>query len=286
MGGSSTQMPYAFLAAHGTCFRLSCPYTSQQNGKAERILRTLNDCIRTLLIHSAAPASFWAEALNTATYVINRRPCRATGTVTPHQLLLGAPPAYTELRVFGCLCHPNITPTTPHKLTPRSVACVFLGYPSDHRGYRCYDMATRRVYISRHVTFVEDVFPFRNAESPTPPTPERAAVPPAAAADAPALPRCHARHGAPPPRLPQRLTRLRRFQRPTPSQHHNACWHTNNMPRRHSTSRRQCALTHRHRPKTTLLHRPRPTHPLHGAQSVHRHLLPQLQLHHHNSTPW
>jgi hypothetical protein len=49
-------------------------------------------------------------------------------------------------------------------------------------------MATRRVYISRHITFVEDVFPFRNAASPTPPKPERAAVPPAAAVDAPALP--------------------------------------------------------------------------------------------------
>jgi len=34
-----------FLAAQGTCFRLSCPYTSQQNGKAERILRTINDCV-------------------------------------------------------------------------------------------------------------------------------------------------------------------------------------------------------------------------------------------------
>lgn len=71
-----------FLAAHGTCFRRTCSYTSQQNGKAERILRTTKDCIRTLLIHSAAPFSFWAEALLTATYVINRRPCRTPGTTT------------------------------------------------------------------------------------------------------------------------------------------------------------------------------------------------------------
>jgi histone deacetylase 1/2 len=141
-----------FLAAHGTCFRLTCPYTSQQNGKAERILRTINDCVRALLIQSAAPSSFWAEALNTATYLINRRPCRSTGVTTPHELLLGAPPCYDELRVFGCLCYPNITSTTPHKLSPRSVACVFLGYPGDHRGYRCFDMDTRRVFTSRHVS--------------------------------------------------------------------------------------------------------------------------------------
>jgi hypothetical protein len=82
--------------------------------------------------HSAAPLSFWAEALNTATYLINRRPCRATGPVTPHHLLLGVPPRYHELRVFGRLCYPKNSATTRHKLSPRSVAfaCVFLGYPT------------------------------------------------------------------------------------------------------------------------------------------------------------
>jgi histone deacetylase 1/2 len=55
-----------FLAATGTAFRLTCPYSSQQNGKAERILRTINNCVRTLLIHCVAPSSFWAEALNMA----------------------------------------------------------------------------------------------------------------------------------------------------------------------------------------------------------------------------
>jgi len=98
--------------------------------------------------------------------------------MTPHQLLLGAPPLYDELRVFGCLCYPNVMPTTANKLSPRSVACVFLGYPGDHRGYRCYDIETRRIYTSRHVTFVENVFPFRNATSPrTPMTSTPTAVP-------------------------------------------------------------------------------------------------------------
>lgn len=40
------------LAHHGTHFRLTCPYTSQQNGKAKRALRTLNDAVRALLIHA------------------------------------------------------------------------------------------------------------------------------------------------------------------------------------------------------------------------------------------
>jgi transposase InsO family protein len=118
----------AFFSNHGTQLRLSCPYTSQQKGKAERVLRTINNCVRTLLVHCAALLAFWAEALATATFLINRRPCRATGTTTPHELLLGAPPCYDDLRVFGCRCYPNTTATAAHKLSARSTACVFIGY--------------------------------------------------------------------------------------------------------------------------------------------------------------
>jgi hypothetical protein len=105
------------------------------------------------------------------TYLINRRPCRATGTTTPHELLVGVPPHYDELRVFGCLCFPNLSATTSNKLSPRSSRCVFLGYPTDHRGYRCLDLATRRVITSRHVVFDELCFPFRERTAAPPPSP-------------------------------------------------------------------------------------------------------------------
>jgi histone deacetylase 1/2 len=86
------------------------------------------------------PAPYRAEALNTTTHLLNRRPYQTSGTATPFQLLLGTPPSYSELRVFGCLCYPNQSATVPHKLSPRSMPCVFLGYPADHRGYRCLDL--------------------------------------------------------------------------------------------------------------------------------------------------
>ena len=41
-----------FFLQYGILLRLSCPYTSPQNGKAERSLRTLNDITRTLLIQT------------------------------------------------------------------------------------------------------------------------------------------------------------------------------------------------------------------------------------------
>lgn len=55
----------SFLTSRGTQLRLSCPYTSPQNGKAERMLRTMNNSIRTLLIQASMPPSYWAKALTT-----------------------------------------------------------------------------------------------------------------------------------------------------------------------------------------------------------------------------
>lgn len=47
-----------FFSSHGIALRLTCPYTSQQNGCAERVLRTLNDSLRALLFHASVPPQF------------------------------------------------------------------------------------------------------------------------------------------------------------------------------------------------------------------------------------
>jgi len=124
--------------------RMSCLFTSPQNGKVERMIRTTSDVVRTLLIQASLPPRFWAESLHTATYLLNRLPSSASPAPTPHHALFGNPPRYDHLRVFGCACYPNTTATAPHKLAPRSTHCVFLGYSPDHKGYQCFDLTSRR----------------------------------------------------------------------------------------------------------------------------------------------
>lgn len=49
--------------------------------------------------------------------------------------------------------------------------CVFLGYPTSHRGYRCLDLATHKIIIiSRHDTFDESSFPFLSMTADHPPS--------------------------------------------------------------------------------------------------------------------
>jgi hypothetical protein len=64
------------------------------------------------------------------------------------------------LRIFGCACWPNLHPYNKHKLSFRSKECVFIGYSALHKGYKCLDIDSGRVYISRDVIFDEGVFPF------------------------------------------------------------------------------------------------------------------------------
>ncbi|KAI3797236.1 hypothetical protein L1987_32491 [Smallanthus sonchifolius] len=151
---------HTFANAHGLMLRFSCPQTSPQNGKAERMIRRLNDIIRATLMHAHLPPTFWVEALHTATYLHNILPTKTLNFNTPTFALYQRHPTYDHLRVFGCACYPNQTATQPHKLHPRSIRCIFLGYPSNFRGYRCLDPHTGKVHLSRHVTFDEESFPF------------------------------------------------------------------------------------------------------------------------------
>ncbi|GKB15753.1 ribonuclease H-like domain-containing protein [Tanacetum coccineum] len=139
-------------------FRFSCAKTSQQNGKSERMVRTLNNLIRTLLFQANLPPTFWVEALNMATHLLNILPSTAIDNDIPYTRLFDKNPDYSLLHTFGCLCYSHLYPT--HKLEPRATPCIFLGHASNHRGYRCLELSTNKLIIFRHVTFDKTIFPY------------------------------------------------------------------------------------------------------------------------------
>jgi histone deacetylase 1/2 len=163
----------SFFNKLGILHRVSCPHTHQQNGTAERKHRHLVETGLTLLAHASVPFRFWSDAFTTACFLINRLPTRLLQMKTPLELLLNELPDYTFLKVFGCACWPHLRPYNKRKLEFRSKKCVFLGYSSLHKGYKCLHVPTNRVYISRDVVFDENVFPFsalpNNTSTPIPP---------------------------------------------------------------------------------------------------------------------
>ena len=106
------------------------------------------------------PLKFWDEAFLTAVHIINMLPSRVINHETPVERLLHTKPDYTSLCVFGCACWPNLRPYNNRKVMFRSKQCVFLGYSPQHKGVKCIDVSTGRVYISRDVVFDETKFSF------------------------------------------------------------------------------------------------------------------------------
>ncbi|KAJ3641539.1 hypothetical protein Zmor_028042 [Zophobas morio] len=83
-------------------FHLTVPHTPQQNGVAERMNRTITEKVRSMLSSADLDKSFWGEAVQTATYLINRTPTKALNTnKTPHEMWHNRKPQLNHLKVFG-----------------------------------------------------------------------------------------------------------------------------------------------------------------------------------------
>jgi histone deacetylase 1/2 len=158
--GREYQRLKSFFQRIGISHHVSCPHAHQQNGSAERKHRHIVEVGLSLLAHASMPLKFWDEAFLTAVYLINCLPSRVINKDTPFERLFSNKPDYSSLRTFGCACWPNLRPYNTKKLAFRSTQCVFLGYSPLHKGYKCLEVKSGRVYISRDVVFDENLFPF------------------------------------------------------------------------------------------------------------------------------
>jgi len=84
---------------HGRDHNFSTPRTPQQNGLLEHKNRPLVYMSRTMLIAGGLPRNFWAEALNTSCYIVNRCIIRPILNKT-HELVKGRKPNIMHLRVL------------------------------------------------------------------------------------------------------------------------------------------------------------------------------------------
>ena len=89
------------------------------------------------MIASKITNQFWAEAINTTCYTINRCMTRPLLEKTPYELLKGRKPNISHLRVFGCKCFiHNNGKNLPGKFDARSDNGIFLGYSTHSKANR------------------------------------------------------------------------------------------------------------------------------------------------------
>ena len=150
-----------YCRKHAIIHEFTAPYSSAQNGLAERAIRTTIDDVRTLLRDSNLGHSYWAEAAAFSVDTRNLIPSRRHPGKVPLETFTGKRQSVSHLRVFGSKCWAK-TPTVHgaqvtggSKLDVRGVECRLLGYATGTGNYKVQDIGSRRVFVSRDVVFEE-----------------------------------------------------------------------------------------------------------------------------------
>nr|GEV66137.1 putative ribonuclease H-like domain-containing protein [Tanacetum cinerariifolium] len=120
-----------FCDMKGTKREFSVGRTPQQIGVAERKNRTLIEAVRTLLVDSKLPTTFWAEEVNIACYVLNRALVIKPHNKTPYELIRRRPPLIDFIKPFG--------------------------YSVVSKAMRVFDKRTRIVEETLNIRFLENV---------------------------------------------------------------------------------------------------------------------------------
>ncbi|CAI5483563.1 unnamed protein product [Closterium sp. Yama58-4] len=146
-----------FVDGKGIVHDLTCPYTPQQRGMAERDMRTLVESVRTMLLHMGVQHHWWHLALRQAVWVRNclERSTTPPGT-TPYQLLTGKKPDLTLARVWVCTVQ-FMVPEQQRggKLAPKARWGLHLGVSPESKGWEVLDLTDNKVVTSVEVIFYE-----------------------------------------------------------------------------------------------------------------------------------
>ena len=109
---------------------------------------------------------FWAETVNTASFIINRSPSSAIDFKIPEKVWLGRLVDYSSLKIFGCSAYVHVQSGECSKLDLKSRKCVFLGFEKGVKGYRLWDPISKKMVTSRDVIF-DEAFMLKQNEAKT-----------------------------------------------------------------------------------------------------------------------
>ena len=113
---------------------------------------------RTMLIERNLPRKFWAEAVNTSYYIVNRALVRFSSRKTSYEMFKGKKPSLAHFKVFGTKYFVHINDKKEiDKFEAKSESEIFLDYSKTSRAYWIYNLKNDTVEESPHVIFNESV---------------------------------------------------------------------------------------------------------------------------------
>jgi len=112
---------------------------------------------RAMLNEKNLPNYFWVEAVVTIVYIMNRTPVAIVHGMTHEEKFTGKKPDVSHFRVFGCIAYVHVLEEKRSKLDPKAEKCIFIGYFSEQKGYKCFNPSTRKLQVIKDVVFDEMV---------------------------------------------------------------------------------------------------------------------------------
>ena len=110
---------------------------------------------RTMLCEKNLPKYFWAEAINTSCYIINRAMIRLILKKTPYELFRERKPNISYFHPFGCKCFVLNNGKDNLGKFDAKIDSIFLGYYLTSKAFRVFNKRTLVVEESIHVIFDE-----------------------------------------------------------------------------------------------------------------------------------
>lgn len=148
-------------------FQPTSGYSPQENGHAERSIRTLSEIVQAMLSDSGLNRKYWGHALIHAAYISNIT--SSDGSLTPWEKLKGEKPDVSNLHIWGCTAWVHVPKALRIKgeLPPRARAGKFLGFA--HPNMKAYKvlLPNGKIIVSRDVLFDESAPPASNVTRDT-----------------------------------------------------------------------------------------------------------------------
>jgi hypothetical protein len=144
-----------FCKKCGIARQKTTPYTPQQNGVAERMNRTLMEKARCMLSGAGIGQEFWAKAVGIACYLVNRSPSSALGDKLHKRYGLVRNLLSHILRYLAMMHMLHVPNENRSKLDKKAEKCIFIGYKDGLKGYKIWNLETKKVVYSRDVVFRE-----------------------------------------------------------------------------------------------------------------------------------
>ncbi|SGZ27979.1 BQ5605_C026g10235 [Microbotryum silenes-dioicae] len=114
-----------FCAEQGIRRDKSVPYTPEQNGRAERLNRSIVEGVLALFHDSGLPAHLWEEATQYYLDCKNLTPHAGIDGGVPDAIWHGIPQDLSRLRTFGCRAWATVPQHERTKLEPKGIPLIF-----------------------------------------------------------------------------------------------------------------------------------------------------------------